>query len=121
MFFIRSAFWLGVVVLVLPTDAQQQARLAAKASAAVTHVSTFCDRNPATCVKGAEYWAVFVKKAEFGGRLAWDLVNERKSMTLESQPHIAPTAQPQPEPPRGSLTPADLQPAWRGKPPRTGA
>lgn len=120
MFFIRTAFWLGVVVLVLPTDAQQQARLAQKASTAVTHVATFCDRNPKTCETGAEYWGLFVKKAEFGARLAWDLMNERsgKAATGAQEP-IAPASHAQPEA-RGTLTPTDMQPAWRGTK-RTGA
>ena len=45
MFFIKLAFWLGVIVLLMPTDAQQQARLYTTATAAVERATTFCDRN----------------------------------------------------------------------------
>ena len=45
MFLIRLAFWLGLVVLLLPTDERQQARLYGTAVATVERVTTFCDRN----------------------------------------------------------------------------
>ena len=72
MFFIKLAFWLGVAVLLLPTDAQQQARLYTTATSAVERATTFCDRNPATCTTAASAWATFLKKAEFGARLVGD-------------------------------------------------
>ena len=54
MFFVKLAFWLGVVVLLLPSDEQQQARLYGNATTAVERVTTFCDRNARTCTMGAE-------------------------------------------------------------------
>src|SRR5215470_598584 len=75
MFLIRVAFWLGLVVLLLPTDERQQARLYSSVAAAVERVTTFCDRNPKVCATGAEVWSAFVKKAEFGVRLAIDLAS----------------------------------------------
>ncbi len=75
MFFIKLAFWLGVIVLLMPTDAQQQARLYTTATAAVERATTFCDRNATTCAKAAETWATFLKKAEFGARLVGDLIS----------------------------------------------
>ena len=37
-------------------------------AAAVERISSFCDRSPKLCAEGAELWAAFVKKAEFGAR-----------------------------------------------------
>lgn len=77
MFLIRTAFWLSLVVLLLPTDPQKQAKLYATASGAVAHAATFCDRNRALCNQGSQYWAVFQSKLEFGGRMALDIASER--------------------------------------------
>jgi len=77
MFLIRAAFWIGLVVLLLPTDANQQARLYGAAAATVERVTTFCDRNSRTCEVGSEVWAAFLKKAEFGARMAFELITSR--------------------------------------------
>ena len=44
---IRTALWLSVVVLMLPTDGQQQEKLYKTAADAATHAATFCERNKA--------------------------------------------------------------------------
>jgi hypothetical protein len=121
MFFIRVAFWLGLVVLLLPTDERQQARVYGTAAATVERVVTFCDRNAQTCAAGAEVWATFVKKAEFGARMAIDLASSGGRKDEEVAPRVQPSsskAKPEPKLPtaeRGTLTPADLTPAWRGQ------
>ena len=131
MFLIRVGFWVGLAVLLLPTDERQQARLYSTAVTTVERVTTFCDRNAQACTVGAELWATFVKKAEFGARMAIDLVssNGRKDedeAAPRTQPASAPAAaktRPDPNAPasvRGTLTPADLAPAWRGQVQRTG-
>lgn len=109
MFIIRTAFWLSLVVLLLPTDARQQERLYQSASAAVQHAATFCDRNKDLCEKGSEHWATFRRKLDFGVRMAMDIASERllgTGRTRESVP-VQPTS--------GSLSQEDLQPAWRGR------
>ena len=73
MTLIRTAFWLSLVVLLLPTDAQQQEKLYKTASDAASQAATFCDRNGKICSKGSEYWGTFQRKLEFGSRLAVDL------------------------------------------------
>ena len=129
MFLIRVAFWVGLAVLLLPTDERQQARLYSTAVATVERVTTFCDRNAQACAAGAELWATFVKKAEFGARMAIDLVSSggRKDEDARtprsasaSKPPRASRAQGARPPRRGTLTPADLTPAWRGQVQRTG-
>jgi hypothetical protein len=77
MFLIRGAFWLGVAIMLLPTEERNQAKLMSTVSATAERVVTFCDRNPVACRRGAEYWAVFTKKAEFGARMLIDVANER--------------------------------------------
>ena len=127
MFLIRVGFWVGLAVLLLPTDERQQARLYGTAVATVERVTTFCDRNAQACAAGAELWATFVKKAEFGARMAIDLVSssgrkDEDAASPYSQPaSVKGRAEPKPAPAtRGTLTPADLAPAWRGQVQRTG-
>jgi Family of unknown function (DUF5330) len=140
MFLIRVAFWVGLAVLLLPTDERQQARLYGTAIATVERVTTFCDRNAQACAAGAELWAAFVKKAEFGARMAIDMATsggrkDEDAAPARTQPTSAPAnartkaeAKPEPQVPapkmpasvRGTLTPADLTPTWRGQVQRTG-
>jgi len=128
MFLIRMTFWVALAVLLLPTDQRQQARVYETAASAVERISTFCDRNPKICATGTQLWAGFVKKAEFGARMAFDLMNSRGRAGEEGAPDgqqasvkdkaertISPAA-------RGTLRPDDLAPAWRGQQgQRTGA
>ena len=88
MFLIRVGFWVGLAVLLLPTDERQQARLYSTAVTTVERVTTFCDRNAQACAAGAELWAIFVKKAEFGARMAIDLVSSsgRQDEDARTQP-----------------------------------
>jgi Family of unknown function (DUF5330) len=115
MSFIKLAFWLGVLVLLLPTDAQQQARVYSTAVATVERATTFCDRNARTCDMAAEAWAMFLKKAEFGARLVGDLIT---SQGRQNGPE-SPTARPQgpagaTSGAHGTLLPTDMEAGWRG-------
>jgi hypothetical protein len=126
MFLIRATFWVGLAILLLPSDERQQERLYAAAAATFERAATFCERNPKVCETGGELWATFLKKAEFGVRMA---VNAASSggptaegagplppapARYEPRPRMSPTAA------QGTLTPADLAPAWRGQMARTG-
>lgn len=119
MFFIKLAFWLGVVVLLLPADEQQQARLYGTASTAVERVTTFCDRNAKTCAMSAEAWSTFLKKAEFGVRLVGDLLSTsgRQDPDALQPPRQNMSANGKIDS-RGTLSPMDMQPTWRGPPGR---
>ncbi len=136
MFLIRAAFGLAVIVMLLPADEAQQAKVTGQAGTVVERAATFCERNVNTCAAGAELWATFLKKAEFGAKLAGNMIQdymkgsavsrEQRQMIGEpnrQQPFEAPL-QPAPartiEPGRGTLAPNDLAPAWRGRPVRTG-
>jgi hypothetical protein len=125
MSLIRLAFWLGLLVLLLPTDAQQQARFSHFAGSAMERVSGFCDRNGRTCAAGSEVWATFLRKAEFGVRLVGDLLGAGGRQPVQPGPNGAPPAAAPGVPPAapydrhrgspyGTLRPSDLyQPPWR--------
>jgi hypothetical protein len=128
MFLIRLAFWVGLAILLLPSDERQQERLYATAVATVERATTFCERNPKVCTAGGELWAMFLKKAEFGARMAINVAGSGGHASDDAAPSPQPSASTRfgPEPrtgpaaARGTLTPADLAPAWRGQPQRTG-
>ena len=115
MFMIRTALVLGLAVLVLPTDPDSQARVFAKAQAATTWTMTFCDRNPGTCQTGREGWTVFVKKAEFGAKMAYELISERNRPSAPPDP--AQIQRPGNDARRTATTQAPLP---RGPAPKTG-
>jgi hypothetical protein len=130
MSLMRLALWLGLLVLLLPTDAQQQARFTDFANGALGRASTFCDRNGKSCNVAAEAWGTFLKKAEFGIRLVSDLVGvggrqpshgQNPDLSLDQGPDQELERAPPPArrvgkaDPRGTLSPADqYRPPWRG-------
>ena len=129
MFLIRVGFWVGLAVLLLPTDERQQARLYSTAVTTVERVTTFCDRNAQACAAGAELWAIFVKKAEFGARMAIDLVStsgrqDEDAASLRTQPASvkgkpAPAARGTPGPPSSPCRQSASPPPEYGPRPRT--
>jgi hypothetical protein len=118
---LRIATVVAVGVALLPSDHDQQQRLYERASATAEWVVTFCDRNPDTCAKGSELWSQFVAKAQFGAKLAYDMMSERQG--VGNQTAAAADHDDRPYKPAvlereigpGTLTPLDKEPAWRGK------
>lgn len=114
MFLIRSAFWLALIVMILPSDPRDQAKMYQTASHALHQAATFCDRNQATCAQAEAYWGVFKDKLAVGARMATDLINER--MTGQPAPALErPQAAMQPQPASDTLLPADRTPEWRNR------
>ncbi|MGH6826119.1 DUF5330 domain-containing protein [Methyloceanibacter sp.] len=74
MFLIRTVFWLVILVLLLPTNEQQQSEVYGTAQAAVKDVSGFCERNPSVCATGKDAFAVFMHKARFGAEMLMSFV-----------------------------------------------
>jgi hypothetical protein len=111
MSIVRIGILVALVVAVLPADKEQQARLYDRAAGAVHWTATFCDRNGPTCTQAGELWSAFVKKAQFGAEMAYELaLKYSKSDDGVIEP-IAPASL---APAQGTLNPRDLQPAWRG-------
>jgi len=77
MFLIRSAFWIALIIWLIPSDPVKQAQMYETASYAVHRATTFCDRNATVCESAAGYWGIFKEKAAVGARMLGDLINER--------------------------------------------
>lgn len=126
-FLLRMGFWLTVVCVLLPSggaktpdtniDAVQAVSLA---SAAMSDARGFCDRQPDACVVGGKVATAIGHKAEAGARTIYEFIstklNEKspppetvaKAETSAAAVKVMPVANAA----KGTLTPADLQPAW---------
>jgi len=126
MFLLRAAFWLTVVALLLPSGHSASTATAPQlnaadavtaAGAAVSDMSHFCTRQPNACVVGSQAAAAVGQKAQDGAKMLYELITDRLgSNDAAPTPTKAPerTPMPTPKPSHGTLTPADLTPAWRG-------
>ena len=125
---LRIATVAAIGIALLPSDKEQQQKLYERAGATAEWVVTFCDRNATVCTKSAELWTQFVAKAQFGAQLAFEMAKERygnggmgtaslrlddDQTTDKSRNRVAPAVF---ERDRGTLTPLDRSPDWRGKP-----
>ena len=94
MFLIRAAFWLTVVVFLLPADPETGEAPSVGALQALSAVqttasdfSTFCARNPDVCATGSAAVEIFSEKLRYGFRLiqnAFDAHASRAVQILES-------------------------------------
>jgi len=116
-FLLRMAFWLGVVCVLLPSGMQSSSpdanidpkQAVTLASAAVSDVRGFCDRQPDACVTGGRVAVALGHKAEAGARTIYEFIatklNERAAPAERTATSAAASGQ-------GTLTPGDMQPAW---------
>ncbi len=127
-FLLRTAFWLSVVLALLPSgQSQPQSKgpgaveAVSAAGAAMSDVSHFCERQPDTCVVGTQAAVAFGQRAQAGARMVYDFINEKvatpadtgsvKAIAVRTPP--AKTQAVAGKPSQHTLTPADLKPAYR--------
>lgn len=123
-FLFRMIFWLGIVLILLPSggartsaDALVSASDAMSAArATVDDASSFCDRQPEACAIGSQAAAAIGHRASVGAKMLYDYLNEHFGTAVAGTGKS--TAQPAARGSRDTLTPADLAPAWRGPRPR---
>lgn len=105
----RIAVVLSLGVAVMPSEHEQQEALYERAATAAHWTVTYCDRNGRQCEVAGELWDAFLKKAEFAGKLAYDVAVRSATDTVpESGPQQASDKG------RGTLQPGDFAPSWRG-------
>jgi hypothetical protein len=89
-FLLRMAFWLGLVLVLLPRDkapdsdkgpqvSASEAVLAA--TAAVSDMSQFCTRQPAACAVGGQAATVVGERAQAGAKKVYEMLTERSEKT----------------------------------------
>jgi hypothetical protein len=121
-FLLRMAFWLGLVLVLLPRDKTPESdklpqvgasEAVSAATAAVSDVSQFCKRQPAACEVGGQAATVIGQRAQQGARKLYQIITDKRASDhtgsiggIESADAAA----------RDTLTPDDLQAEWRGAP-----
>ena len=129
-FLLRMAFWLGLVLVLLPSGASQQpqgSQVAASeaisaASATVGDLRQFCARQPDACTVGSHVASQLGTRAQAGARMLYQFVTE----TMKRKDNGSDNRDGKPAADRAiadkdsqnTLTPADLAAPWRGPAPR---
>jgi hypothetical protein len=130
-FLIRVAFWLCVVLVLLPTGGSKQNTQTAApnselkaveafsaATATVSDMRHFCERQPDACTVGSQAAAAFGQRAQAGAKMVYEFINERLvsqetgSVGTRNPPGKA--SAPAAKASQNTLTPSDLVTPWRG-------
>lgn len=130
-FLLRVAFWIGLVLVLLPSDNAPDAKktpqvdaaeAVSAATAAVSDLTQFCTRQPHACEIGGQAATVIGHRAQSGARKVYDFLRDTKpaengkkngeksgdetgSIGAMQAPELAPD---------NTLQPEDLAPDWRG-------
>ena len=87
-FLLRMAFWLGLVLVLLPRDKTPESeklpqigasQAVQAATAAVSDMSQFCKRQPQTCEVGGQAASVIGQRAEDGARKVYHIITDKKA------------------------------------------
>ena len=130
---LRMAFWLGVVLILLPSGSGQNApggdvntsEAISAASATVQDLRGFCTRQPDACTVGSQVAVAIGYKAQAGAKVLYDFLTEALApkdtgtVTHGTASRNGPAkVEAAKSSSQNTLTPADLAPAWRGPQPK---
>ena len=123
-FLLRMAFWLGLVLVLLPREKTPESdklpqvnasEAVSAATAAVSDMSQFCKRQPAACEVGGQAATVIGHRAQEGARKLYQIITDKRAPDHTSSIGGADGA------PTGAasgdtLTLDDLQAEWQAPP-----
>jgi hypothetical protein len=136
-FLLRLAFWLGLVLVLLPRDKTPESEklpqigaseAVSAATAAVSDMGQFCKRQPAACEVGGQAATVIGQRAQDGARKLYQIITDKPAPDRTTTDKRAPDRTgsigggDQTDPslanasPRDTLTPEDLTAEWRVPP-----
>jgi hypothetical protein len=119
-FLVRLAFWLSLVIVLLPAALSQRKTCASQvgpcdafsaAAAAVSNMRQFC--GPGACASGSQAIVQFEQKAHAGAKMIYQLLNERTAKNV-AEVAAKGTNKLMENRSRETLTPADLATPWDG-------
>jgi hypothetical protein len=133
-FLLRMAFWLSVVLILLPSGTSQPVQspndvgaseAISAASATVQDVRGFCTRQPDACSVGSQVAVSLGYRAQAGAKMLYDFLTETLAShdggSTSRTGSITKAAQTPVNASQNTLTPADLVPPWHGPQPRKDA
>ncbi|SIO66191.1 hypothetical protein SAMN05443247_11060 [Bradyrhizobium erythrophlei] len=87
-FLLRMAFWLGLVLVLLPREKTPESNkmpqigasdAVSAATAAVSDMSQFCKRQPAACEVGGQAATAIGQRATEGARKLYQIITDKKA------------------------------------------
>jgi hypothetical protein len=126
-FLLRMAFWLGLVLVLLPRDKTPESdklpqvgasEAVSAATAAVSDMGQFCKRQPAACQVGGQAAVVITHRAQEGARKLYQIITDKRASDhTGSIGGIEDAgAAPMEVAPRDTLMPDDLVAEWHAVP-----
>ena len=125
-FLLRMAFWVGLVLVLLPRDKTPESdklpqvgasQAVSAATAAVSDMSQFCKRQPAACEVGGQAATVIGHRAQEGARKLYQIITDKRSPDHTGSIAGGEDADAaQAAAPRDTLTPDDLVTEWHPAP-----
>lgn len=126
-FLLRMAFWLGLVLVLLPRDKTPEtaktpqvgaSEAISAASAAVSDMTQFCKRQPAACEVGGQAATAIGQRAQGGARKLYEIITEKRAPDhtgsigggADADPSLDDTAR------HDTLKPDDLVAKWQVPP-----
>lgn len=132
MVILRTAFWLAVIIMLLPIGGETYsdgAKLRPEAQVSTGEVvdaalstardvTGLCARQPEVCSIGAEIWQTFERKAVYAAGMVYGWLSEAYATTGREEGADAgpPPKSDRMDDPSNTLTESDLLPAWKGPP-----
>ena len=89
-FLLRMAFWLGLVLVLLPREKTPESdkvpqigasEAVSAATAAVSDMGQFCKRQPAACEVGGQAATAIGQRAQDGARQLYKIITDKKPVT----------------------------------------
>lgn len=125
-FLLRMAFWLGLVLVLLPREKTPESdklpqigasEAVSAATAAVSDMSQFCKRQPAACEVGGQAATVIGQRAQEGARKLYKIITDKKPPDHTGSIGSADVAEAVAEgSPRDTLTSDDMAVEWQVPP-----
>ena len=135
MFFVRAAFWIFLILLLMPTNDKEKSDFYTAAGRTISDLGDFCKRNPDVCDKTGAIFSMFVRKIQAAVESIDEAISkngdaatgkdadrhpgyttrertpdQRGQRGAQGSARMAPTANSS----QNTLRSEDLAPAWRG-------
>ena len=93
-FLLRITFWLGLVLVLLPRDKTPEseklppigaADAVQAATAAVSDMTQFCNRQPTACEVGGHAASIIGQRAQDGAKKLYQIINDKKEQITKDK------------------------------------
>jgi hypothetical protein len=124
-FLVRMTFWLGVVLILLPSGGSQPVPKSqvgvgdafSAAKAAMSDMQQFCGRQPQVCEVSSQTAVTLGQRAQAGAKILYEFLqeqfgNDEPASTVQSTGTVPPSSSAKPS--QHTLRPDDLLPPWQG-------